>query len=141
MLDYPVGILLIAAPWIFGFTDVNDAQTVAIVVGAVILLQSLITDYELSLANVLPLPAHLGLDVIAGLFLAVSPWLFGFNDAGANAWVPHLVAGIGVVLSGLLTQHHRRTRRDGELTADTAADRRGRTGERLRPSGERTRVR
>src|SRR4051795_7555454 len=93
MLDYPVGILLVAAPWIFGFTDVNDAQTVAIVVGAVILLQSLITDYELSLANVLPLPAHLGLDVVAGVFLAASPWIFGFNDAGANAWVPHLVVG------------------------------------------------
>jgi hypothetical protein len=132
MLDYPAGILLLAAPWIFGFTDVNSAQAVAMIVGAVIILQSLITDYELSVANVLPLPGHLALDVVADLFLALSPFIFGFSDEGANAWVPHLVAGLGLIAAGLMTQRHRETPRHGRGLP--TEERHGRTGDRVRPS-------
>jgi hypothetical protein len=110
MLDYPAGLLLIAAPWIFGFSDVGGAaQAVPMVVGALILLQSLITDYELSVADVLPLRTHLSMDVVLGAFLALSPVVFGFTDEGANAWLPHVVAGIGLIGSGLLTRSHRET--------------------------------
>jgi len=110
MLDYPAGILLIAAPWIFGFSDVGGAAVaVPIAIGVLVILQSLITDYELSVADVLPLPAHLSMDVLAGAFLALSPFIFGFSDEGANAWVPHVVAGIALIASGLMTQRHRET--------------------------------
>jgi hypothetical protein len=108
MLDYPVGIVLIAAPWIFGFNDVGGAAVaVPIVIGALILLQSLVTDYEYSVENALPLPVHLATDVVAGIVLAASPWLFGFHDEGTNAWLPHLLVGLGLIASGLLTQHER----------------------------------
>jgi len=113
MLDYPAGVLLIAAPWLFGFSDADDAAVaVPITIGLVVLLQSLITDYELSIANVLPLRAHLGLDVLAGLVLALSPFVLGFSDEGANAWVPHVVAGLALIGSGLMTQRHRETSRE-----------------------------
>lgn len=113
MLDYPVGIVLIAAPWIFGFNDADNeaAYLVPIVIGALIILQSLITDYELSVADVVPLRAHLMLDVILGVVLAASPWVFGFSDEGVNAWLPHLVVGLGLIASGLMTQTHRETAR------------------------------
>jgi len=43
-----------------GFSDLGGAATtVPIVIGVVVLLQSLMTDYELSLVDVLPLSAHL----------------------------------------------------------------------------------
>jgi hypothetical protein len=60
------------------------------------------------------------LDVAAGLVLAVSPFVFGFSDEGANAWVPHVVAGVGLIGAGLLTQRTRETHRRAaamELTA------------------------
>ena len=108
MLDYPVGIVLIAAPWIFGFDDVGGAAVaVPIVIGALILLQSLVTDYEYSVENALPLPLHLAADVVAGVVLAASPWIFGFADEGTNAWLPHLIVGLGLIAAGLLTQQHR----------------------------------
>jgi hypothetical protein len=108
LLDYPVGIALIAAPWIFGFSDVGGAAvSVPIVIGGLILLQSLITDYEYSVENALPLPLHLAADVVAGAVLAASPWIFGFSDEGLNAWLPHLLVGIALIASGLLTQHAR----------------------------------
>lgn len=40
MLDYPAGVLLIAAPWLFGFSDVEEAAAVPIVVGVLVILQS-----------------------------------------------------------------------------------------------------
>ena len=114
MLDYPAGLLLIVSPWLFGFSDVgNGAATIPVVIGIVVLLQSLITDYELSVANVLPLKMHLSLDVVAGVFLALSPVLFGFADAGVEGWLPHVVLGLGLVGAGFLTREHRETLRTG----------------------------
>lgn len=116
MLDYPLAIVLIAAPWIFGFSDVGGAAVaLPIIVGVLALLQSLVTDWELSIADLLPLPAHLGVDVLAGVVLAVSPWLFGFADEGTNAWLPHLLVGLGLVGAGLLTQRRRSDVRTGDL--------------------------
>ena len=113
MLDYPAGILLIAAPWIFGFSDIDAARNVAIVIGAVVIVQSLMTDYEFSVADVLPLSAHLTMDVLAGIVLAASPWIFRFADEGTEAWLPlpHLVFGLGLIAAGLMTQRERETAR------------------------------
>lgn len=108
MLDYPVGIALIAAPWLFGFSDVGGAAVVLpVALGVMVLGQSVVTDYELSLADILPLPAHLGVDVIGGIVLVASPFILGFVDESANAWLPHVIVGLGLIMSGLLTQPYR----------------------------------
>jgi SPW repeat len=121
MLDYPAGILLIASPWIFGFADDDSAaKAVPIVIGILVLLQSLITDYEFSVADLLPLRMHLGMDVLAGIVLAASPWIFGFADEGTEAWLPHLVLGLALIASGLMTNPVRETprrRADGRARA------------------------
>jgi hypothetical protein len=111
MLDYPAGLLLIVSPWLFGFSDEGTAATIPVVIGVLVLLQSLVTDYELSVANVLPLKMHLSLDVVAGVFLALSPLLFGFADQGTNAWLPHVLLGLGLVGAGFMTREHRETAR------------------------------
>ncbi len=111
MLDYPAGLLLIVSPWLFGFSDEGTAATIPVVIGVLVLLQSLVTDYELSVANVLPLKMHLSLDVVAGVFLALSPLLFGFADQGTNAWLPHVLFGLGLVGAGFMTREHRETAR------------------------------
>jgi hypothetical protein len=112
MLDYPLGLVLILAPWIFGFSDVGGAAVIVpIVVGALAIGQSLITDWELSLADIVPLPLHLTMDVLAGAVLALSPFIFGFSDEGTNAWLPHVIAGVGLIGAGLMTQRTRLDRR------------------------------
>ena len=101
VLDYLSGLLLIASPWLFGFANDSFAQWVPIVVGATILLASLITDYELSLAKIIPMQTHLAMDVLGGATLAASPWLFGFDE-----WVywPHVLLGVAEIGAGLFTQ-------------------------------------
>ena len=105
IFDYIGGVALLFAPQIFGFADV-DGAAVAIprVLGFIVLAQSLLTRYEVGLIKVLPMRMHLMNDYIASLFLAASPWLFGFADAPLNAWVPHVVVGITVFIVTLMTQ-------------------------------------
>ena len=102
-LDYIVGVALIASPWIFQFSDHTAATVIPIVLGIGLIAYSLITDYELGVWKVAPMAVHNVIDVVAGAFLALSPWLFGFADESANVWVPHVVVGLAAVFLGLTT--------------------------------------
>jgi hypothetical protein len=102
-LDYIVGVALIAAPWIFQFSEHTAATVVPIVLGIGLIAYSLFTDYELGLWKVAPMAVHNLIDIAAGALLAVSPWLFGFGDESANVWVPHLVVGLAAIFLGLTT--------------------------------------
>src|SRR5687767_11150337 len=88
VLDYLMGALLIAAPWLFDFAR-NGAETwVPVILGAGAILYSLMTDYEYSVSRSISMKTHLNLDLFSGIFLAASPWIFGFND---YVYMPHLV--------------------------------------------------
>jgi hypothetical protein len=102
VIDYVVGVALIAAPWLFGFANLGGpAVWTPIIIGAVIILYSLATRYEYSLIGAIPMPAHLTLDVISGAFLATSPWILGYAD---QIWIPHVVVGVAEVLIALVTK-------------------------------------
>ena len=90
IIDYIVGILLIAAPYILNFANGGPEQWVPQVLGGLILLMSLVTSYELSIAKLIPYRAHLVLDVVQAVFLAASPWLLDFAD---RIWWPHVLVG------------------------------------------------
>jgi len=100
VMDYIVGILLIAAPWIFRFSDVGAAKWCAIAVGLLTLVMSLMTDYDGNRKKPVSMAVHLTMDVVMGIFLAISPWLFGFNDV---VYLPHLVVGLLSIGAGLCT--------------------------------------
>ncbi len=101
MMDYLVGALLVAAPWLFDF-DRGGAETwVPVVLGAGAILYSLFTDYEMGAVRRLPMPTHLTLDMASGVLLAISPWLFGFSEI---VWAPHLLIGIIEIATAMMTQ-------------------------------------
>lgn len=108
-LDYIIGILLVLAPKILGFDDGGIAARIPVILGIITIVYSLFTNYELGLFKMIPFRGHLTLDVIGGLFLAISPWLFQFAD---RVWVPHLVVGLielGTVFmtsTGASEHHH-----------------------------------
>jgi hypothetical protein len=103
-LDYIVGVALIAAPWIFQFSEHTAATVVPIVLGIGLIAYSLVTNYELGLWKIAPMAVHNLIDIAAGALLAASPWIFGFADETANVWVPHLVVGLAAVFLGLTTK-------------------------------------
>ncbi len=103
MIGLIVGAALLLAPWLFGFSDNAIAATTAWVIGALVIVNELITTSPLSLLKVVPMRAHLFVDYLTGAILALSPWLFGFADAPANAWVPHLLVGILIIGYAVMT--------------------------------------
>jgi hypothetical protein len=103
-LDYIVGVALIAAPWIFQFSEHTAATVVPIVLGTGLIVYSLLTDYELGVWKIAPMAVHNLIDIAAGVLLAASPWIFGFADESANVWVPHVVVGLAAIFLGLTTK-------------------------------------
>lgn len=103
-LDYIVGVALIAAPWIFQFSEHTAATVVPIVLGIGLIAYSLLTNYELGAWKVAPMAVHNLIDIAAGALLAASPWIFGFAGETANVWVPHLVVGLAAIFLGLTTK-------------------------------------
>lgn len=100
-MDYAMAILLIISPWLFGFYQGGAESWVPIILGAGVIVYSLITDYELSATKNISMKTHLTLDLMGGLFLAVSPWLFGFAEV---VYLPHLIFGIAEVGAALMTE-------------------------------------
>ena len=100
-LDYLMGLLLLVAPYLLGFADGTAAQYVPQALGVAMLGASLLTDYELGLVRVIPMPMHLLLDLASGALLAASPWLFGFAD---RLFWPHLILGLLEIGSALMTR-------------------------------------
>ena len=79
-LDYIVGAVLIALPWIFGFSEETTPTVISIVLGVGLIAYSLLTDYELGVWRIAPMSVHNLIDIVAGAFLAASPWIFGYAD-------------------------------------------------------------
>lgn len=100
ILDYIVGIFMIIAPWVLDFSN-NDAATWTIVIaGVLVLLQTIMTDFEVGLIRRIPMRSHLTMDFILGLALAVSPWLLNFDE---RVYMPHLIVGVFSILASLTT--------------------------------------
>ena len=118
-MDYLVGALLVAAPWLFGYDHRGAATWVPVLLGVSVILYSLLTDYELGLVRQILMPTHLALDLGGGVLLAASPWLFGFAD---SIWTPHLIIGLVETGTALMSQ---RVPSDGHRSvARTAGKRR-----------------
>jgi len=104
-MDYTVALVLIVAPWLFGFSDESTAATwICIVSGVGLMVMSAVTDYEGGfIARAIAMRAHLMMDALLGVFLAISPWLFGFADEGTNAWLPFVVIGLAELGAAAMT--------------------------------------
>ena len=100
-MDYLVGVLLIAAPWLFDFARGGAETWVPVILGAGAIIYSLMTDYELGLSRTISMRTHLSLDMWSGILLAASPWLFGFHE---YVYLPHLIVGILEIGASLVTE-------------------------------------
>ena len=102
-----MGVLLLAGPYLFELEKGTDSL-VLLVAGGALLLYSMLTKYELGFVKFIPLRVHLLLDLLGGLALAASPWLFGFSE---EVFLPHLVLGLFEIIAVLLTNQGKGTTR------------------------------
>jgi hypothetical protein len=101
IIDYVMGLLLIAAPWIFDFARDGAETWVPVILGISTILYSLLTNYELGISGKISMKTHLAIDMVSGILLAASPWLFGFSE---YVYLPHLILGLAEVGAVLLSK-------------------------------------
>jgi hypothetical protein len=89
VLDYLVGLLVLALPFILGLQGPQIWALVAI--GVLVIIYSALTDYELGLVRYLRIRFHLLLDAVFGLAMLSIPWLLDFP---ADARWPNYVLGV-----------------------------------------------
>jgi hypothetical protein len=103
-LDYLASCINLAFPGLLGLHDAPWAALVPRIDGLVGAGYSLITDYELGVSKLLPMPTHLAFDAAKGVFMASSPWLFGFAKNGSRYWMPHVLMGTADVLAAITSK-------------------------------------
>jgi hypothetical protein len=99
MLDYLMGILVAASPWLFGFADGGATATIHLVLGGGILAAAALTDFELGLVPLIPMPVHLALDAAIGVLALASPWLFDLQSYVAL----HVLLGVFEIGAAAMT--------------------------------------
>jgi hypothetical protein len=117
-LDYLFGIILVWAPWVFRFEASGPKYNMPLAVGSLAACLALVTKFEYAPFKIVPLRLHLFIDVVSGVLLAASPWIFGFAE---TVFKPHLVFGLTHAVVAILTDrmlYHKvkniKTRTDSE---------------------------
>ena len=104
VLDCLASGINLAFPGLLGLRDSPWAALVPRIDGLAGAGYGLITDYELGVLKVLPMPAHLAFEAAKGVFMASSPWLFGFAKNGGRYWMPHVLMGTADVLAAITSK-------------------------------------
>ena len=97
LADYIIGIILLAAPWLFVFHD-PYAKGISLTFGAILILYSLLTDEGPALLRVIPFPIHRTLDFLLGVGLLFS---FVQFDLRGRAAVVFAALGLFQIWSAL----------------------------------------
>src|SRR5918992_1566246 len=81
VVEYAAAILLIAAPFLFGFDD-DTATAASIVAGVLLLIVAASTAMSTGLIQSIPVQAHVILDYVLAIALIAAPFVLGFSDDG-----------------------------------------------------------
>jgi hypothetical protein len=101
LLDYAGGLLLVIMPWSIGFSQYTWAPWIMVMIGIGMMIYSLFTRYEWGYAGLISMHTHLWLDILAGLILIISPWVFDFNT---HVYRPHMITGIIMIGIALVSR-------------------------------------
>jgi hypothetical protein len=117
--DYAVGLSLIVVAVAVGGS--GKAVATGVVVGAVVLVVSMLTKYPLGVAKVLPFTVHSAGDYLAAALLIVSPFALNFNDSDSGLTAFYIVAGIAVLAGSLITNYQYSPKREWSPTQAATA--------------------
>jgi len=106
-IDHVVGPALVLAPTLLRLGRKSPEGITAEAVGGAEAVYSNLTDYELSMKNVVPMKVHLVLDAVGGATLALVPQLTGARKRGKKHWVPHLAIGVAEIGLAAFTETER----------------------------------
>jgi uncharacterized membrane protein len=113
VIEYAAAVLLIAAPFLFGFEDEEFATAAAIVLGLGILALTATSDLPTGLVRSVPASLHATADVVLAIVLVAAPFVLGFRDVG-QATALFITLGVVHLLVTIATRFpERRSARTG----------------------------
>jgi hypothetical protein len=114
LIDYGMGIILLM-PWITGYFAGEKDTWILGLIGLVIILYSLLTNYEAGLMKFLPVSLNRLLDFIAGVALLFCSFLFSVNHY--YFYWPLVLGCIMIVVSAVSSSvPYRISKRDTNIT-------------------------
>src|SRR4051794_37935717 len=116
--DYAVGAVLILAALIVGGT--SGAVGTGFVVGATVLVVSMLTRYPLGVVKVLPFQVHSAGDYLAAALLLAAPFTLHFNSSDAGLSALYVGAGLAVLAVSLVTNYQYSPQRQVATAASAA---------------------
>jgi hypothetical protein len=108
--DYAVGAGLIVIALAVGGS--GKAVAAGVVVGATVLVVSMLTKYPLGVAKVLPFTVHSAGDYLAATLLLISPFALNFHGTDGGLTAVYIVAGIAVLGVSLITNYQYSDKRE-----------------------------
>jgi len=97
-LDYPVAILLLAAPFLLHLGGSHPlARWLSVGTGVAALGLTVLTDHKTGLIRVVPYPVHLAVDLLVGVVFALAPFVVGFTGIDAAFYWINAAAVLTVV--------------------------------------------
>jgi hypothetical protein len=114
VLEYAVGVLLIAAPFLFGF-DSSAATGVSVALGVVLLALAAASRMPTGLVDQISSGVHVTVDMALVLVLIGAPFVLGFRDEAAPRNL-FLVLGVAHLLVTIGTSFRGRDRAEDEAS-------------------------
>ena len=108
--DYAVGSVLIIIALAVGGS--GKAVATGVVVGATVLVVSMLTKYPFGIAKVLPFTVHSAGDYLAVALLLVAPFALDFHGTDGGLTAVYLLAGIAVLAVSLITNYQYSDKRE-----------------------------
>ncbi len=108
VMDYANGVACMTNAVL---TDDPTARIASIALGVAGTSVSLMTDYRLSLAKVIPIEAHEIIDHAWGVAAIAAPFVFGYWKTAPRVALSHVVAGASTILAALFTDYRAYRRR------------------------------
>jgi hypothetical protein len=101
LIDYPVAIVLIAAPFVLELGQSGPAATwLSVVAGVAALLLATLTDHPTGVVRIIPYWLHLWVDRAVGVVFVIAP--FAFNFFGLDAWYYWILAAAVLLTTSVL---------------------------------------
>ncbi len=105
VMDYVDG-LTVATGYFMPQSDTDDAACWAsMALGASVVGVSLLTDYRLSAAKVIPIRAHETIDYLWGASAIALPFVLGYWKTSPRVAITHVAVGVGSLIASLLTDY------------------------------------
>jgi hypothetical protein len=101
LIDYPVAIVLIAAPFVLQLGQSGPvAMWLSVVVGLAAFLLAALTDHPTGLIRVIPYWLHLWVDRSVGVVFIIAP--FAYKFVGLDAWYYWILAAAVLLTTSVL---------------------------------------